>query len=166
MSSQSNQQENQNQDREKQIQEDILSGRTYSLADAIAREGGNFLKGESPVPKLIQVTTEINLFIDQNLPDSSGALQSVIKYWVKSDPIVSKNLESPLESLSHVVDKLLNNQALFYEMVRQADVKWGQMYGERPYFQKPGQPAHPEDEYSHELVAEKLAYLKQQLGKD
>jgi len=51
-------------------------------------------------------------------------------------------------------------------MVQQADWEWGQMYGERLYFQKPGQPAHPEDEYSHESVAEKLAYLKQQLGKN
>ncbi|PSO50446.1 MAG: hypothetical protein BRC33_03145 [Cyanobacteria bacterium SW_9_44_58] len=166
MSSQSNQQENANQDRKKQIQEDILSGRSYSLADAIAREGGNFLKGESPVPKLVQVRAEINLFIDNNLPDSSGALQSVLKTWVNADPIVSKNLESPLESLAQVVEKLLTNQALFYEMVQQADWEWGQMYGERPYFQKPGQPAHPEDEYSHESVAEKLAYLKQQLGKN
>lgn len=164
MSSQSNQHKNQNQDRERQIQEDILSGRQYSLADAIAREGGNFLKGESPVPKLVQVTTEINLFIDKNLPDSSGALQSVLKYWVKSDPIISKNLESPLESLAQVLEKLLKNKALFYEMVRQADLKWGEMYGERPYFQKPGQAPHPEDEYSHESVAEKLTYLKQQLG--
>jgi len=109
MSSQSNQQENANQDRKKQIQEDILSGRSYSLADAIAREGGNFLKGESPVPKLVQVRAEINLFIDNNLPDSSGALQSVLKTWVNADPIVSKNLKSPLESLAQVVEKLLTN---------------------------------------------------------
>lgn len=87
MSSQPKQPNHPNQDRDKQIQEDILSGRHYSLADAIAREGGIFLKGESPVPKLVQVTTEINLLIDQNLPDQSGALQSVLKHWVKSDPM-------------------------------------------------------------------------------
>ncbi len=162
MSSQTNSDNHKNRDKE--IQRDILSGQKYSLANAIAREGGNFLKGESPVPKLVQVTTAINLFIDRNLPDSSGGLQAVLKRWVKADPIVSQNLESPLTSLEKILEKILENQELFYEIVRQADVKWGEMYEERPYFQKPGQPAHPEDEYSHESVRNKLSSLKEKLS--
>lgn len=153
-----------NKDRENEIQQDILSGQKYSLASAIAREGGSFLKGESPVPKLVQVTTEINLFIDKNLPDSSGALQSVLKRWVKSDSIVSQHLEEPLTALDRILQKIINNQELFYEIVRQTDLKWGQMYQERPYFQQPGQPPHPEDEYSHESVQEKLSILQEKLN--
>ena len=30
------------------------------------------------------------------------------------------------------------------------------MYDERPYFQSPGQPPHPEDEYTHDSVKGKL----------
>lgn len=150
-------------DQEKKLQQDILSDRKYSLAEAIGREGGNFLKGESPVPKLVQVTTEVNLFIDNNLPDSSGALQSVLKRWVKSDPLLSQHLESPLKGLDKILEKILTQQGLFYEMVREADVKWGQMYQERPYFQKPGDPPHPDDEYTHESVKEKLSLLRERI---
>jgi hypothetical protein len=164
MSAQSHPEDNQNQEQDKEIQRDILSGQKYSLASAIAREGGSFLKGESPVPKLVQVTTEINLFIDRHLPDSTGALQLVLKHWVKGDPLVSQNLESPLKGLAQILEKILNNEELFYEMVRQADVKWGQMYKERPYFQKPGQPPHPDDEYTHESVKEKLYSLQEKLS--
>ncbi len=151
-------------DQEENLQKDILSDRKYSLAEAIGREGGNFLKGESPVPKLVQVTTEVNLFIDNNLKDSSGALQSVLKRWVKSDPLLSENLESPLKGLDKILEKILTQKGLFYEMVREADVKWGQMYQERPYFQKPGDPPHPDDEYTHESVREKLSLLRQKIA--
>ena len=150
-------------DQEEDLQKDILSDRKYSLAEAIGREGGNFLKGESPVPKLVQVTTEVNLFIDQNLSDSSGALQSVLKRWVKTDPLLSEHLESPLKGLDQILEKILTQKGLFYEMVREADVKWGQMYQERPYFQKPGDPPHPEDEYTHESVREKLSLLRERI---
>lgn len=150
-------------DQEENLQKDILSDRKYSLAEAIGREGGNFLKGESPVPKLMQVTTEVNLFIDNNLPDSSGALQSVLKRWVKSDPLLSQHLESPLQGLDKILEKILTQKGLFYEIVREADLKWGQMYQERPYFQKPGDPPHPEDEYTHESVKEKLSLLREKI---
>jgi len=164
MNASENHNDKQKRERENNIQKEILSEQRYSLASAIAREGGNFLKGESPVPKLVQVTTEINIFIDHNLPDSSGALQAVLKRWIKSDSVVSQHLESPLTGLAKIIDKILKNQELFYEMVRQADLQWGQMYKERPYFQKPGQAPHPDDEYSHESVREKLSHLRQQLG--
>lgn len=160
-------QDNEDQQKREQdnnLQREIVSEQRYSLASAIAREGGNFLKGESPVPKLVQVTTEINLFIDRHLPDSSGALQAVLKRWVKSDSVVSQHLDSPLTGLEKIIDKILQNQQLFYEIVREADLKWGQMYEERPYFQKPGDPAHPEDEYSHESVREKLSDLREKVA--
>jgi len=163
MNSSENNEDRQRREQDNNLQKEILSERRYSLASAIAQEGGNFLKGESPVPKLVQVTTEINLFIDHHLPDSSGALQAVLKRWIKTDSLISQHIESPLTGLEKIIDKILKNQELFYEMVRQADLKWGQMYAERPYFQKPGQPPHPDDEYSHESVREKLTDLKEKL---
>jgi hypothetical protein len=146
-------------DRNLAIQQEILSGRQFSLAEAIGREGGNFLKGESPVPKLIQAIAEINRFINQNLSDSSGAIQAVLYVWVKTDSRVSQYLNSPLMALNEILSTLLDNQDLLYEFVRQVDHKWGQLYGERPYFQQPGQLPHPEDEYTHESVRLKLMKL-------
>ncbi len=54
---------NKNSDRNLAIQREILAGRKFSLAEAIGREGGSFLKGDSPVPKQAQATAEINAFI-------------------------------------------------------------------------------------------------------
>ncbi|MDJ0581492.1 hypothetical protein [Crocosphaera sp.] len=146
------------------IQREILAGRKFSLAEAIGREGGDFLKGESPVPKLVQATTEINTFIAINLQDSSGALQAVLQTWISTDEAeVSKNLDSPLQALKQMLDKILDNSELLYELVRQVDFQWGKMYDERPYFQSPGQPPHPDDEYTHESVEEKLKSFRNKL---
>ncbi|CCQ58634.1 MULTISPECIES: hypothetical protein [Crocosphaera] len=153
------------EDKEKQgkneaIQREILAGRKFSLAEAIGREGGDFLKGESPVPKLVQATTEINTFIAINLQDSSGALQAVLQTWISTDEAgVSKNLDSPLTALKQMLDNIIDNSELLYELVRQVDFQWEKMYDERPYFQSPGQPPHPDDEYTHESVEEKLKSL-------
>ena len=146
-------------DRDLAIQREILSGRKFSLAEAIGREGGGFLKGDSPVPKLAQAIAELQMFINQNLSDSSGALQAVLYVWVKTDSRVVENLNSPLIALNQMLSSLLDNQNLLHEFVKQVDRKWGQIYDERPYFQQPGQPPHPEDEYTHESVRLQLIEL-------
>jgi hypothetical protein len=143
-----------------QLQKDILQGRKFSLAELIGREGGGFLKGESPVPKINQLKGEINLFISNNLHDLSGALQAVLHNWVNADDQrISSYQNEPLTALILIIQEIIDNENLFYEFVRQVDLKWGEMNGERPYFQLPGQPAHAEDEYSHESVRKKLLDL-------
>ena len=146
-------------DRNLAIQREILSGRKFSIGEAIGREGGSFLKGESPVPKLVQVKAELHRFVDRHMSDSSGALQAILYVWIESDLRVSQHLEKPLIALQEILCELIDNQNLLYEFVKQVDRQWGQMYGERPYFQKPGQSPHPEDEYTHESVHLKLKEL-------
>ena len=145
------------------LQQDILESRPFSIAEAIGREGGTFLKGESTVPKLIQVITAINTFIDRNLIDPEAALQAILHQWVKGDPRVSQYKETPLVALEQILRSIIDNPSLLYELVRQVDIKWGQMYGERPYFQQPGQPPHPEDVYTHESVRQDLLDLQTKL---
>ena len=145
------------------LQQDIIEGRPYSLAEAIGREGGTFLKGESTVPKLVQVITKINTFIDRNLDDPSAALQAILHQWVKGDPRVSQYKETPLVALKEILATIIDRPPLLYELVRQVDIKWGQMYGERPHFQQPGQPPHPDDEYTHESVRQDLFDLQVKL---
>lgn len=152
-----------NTDEDLLLQQDILGDRPFSLAEAIGREGGTFLKGESTVPKLVQVITAINLFIDRNLIDNSAALQAILHQWVKVDPRVSQYKETPLVALEAMLRSILDNPHLLYELVRQVDIKWGQMYDERPYFQQPGQPPHPNDEYTHESVRQDLQDLLDRL---
>ena len=151
--------EDKNNDRDLAIQREILSGRKFSLAEAIGREGGSFLKGDSPVPKQVQAIAQIHGFIKKNLSDSEGALVAVLSTWVETDLRVAENLNSPLIALNQILSSLLDNQNLLYEFVRQVDFKWGQIYDERPYFQRPGQTAHPNDEYTHESVRLQLIEL-------
>lgn len=152
------------QDNDCGIQQDILTGRQFSLAEVIGREGGSFLKGESPIPRLLQAKAEINLYIDRYLTDSSGALKAVLQTLITTDEIcISRQLDSPLVALREHLELLVDNPELLYEFVKQVDVKWGQLFGERPYFQQPGQPPHPEDEYTHESVHRQLVELLQRL---
>ncbi len=151
--------EDKNNDRDLAIQREILSGRKFSLAEAIGREGGSFLKGDSPVPKQVQAIAQIHSFIKKNLSDPQGALVAVLSTWVETDLRVAENLNSPLIALNQILSSLLDNQNLLYEFVRQVDFKWGQIYDERPYFQRPGQTAHPNDEYTHESVRLQLIEL-------
>jgi hypothetical protein len=124
---------------EPDLTKDIVERREFTLADFIAQEGADFLKGESPVPKLVQVVTEIKqLMVDEELSK------------------VSQNLDTPVGALELIVEEILDNQELLYELVHRVDVKWGQIYGERPYFQQPNQKPHPEDEYTHTSVRDKL----------
>ena len=145
------------------LQQDIIDSRPYSLAEAIGREGGTFLKGESTVPKLVQVITKINTFIDRNLKDPAASLQAILHQWVKGDPRVSKYKETPLIALAEILQSIISNPNLLYELVRQVDIKWGQMYEERPYFQQPGEPPHPDDEYTHESVRQNILDLQTKL---
>ncbi|WP_416676657.1 hypothetical protein [Egbenema bharatensis] len=148
-----------------ELRKEFLAGRQFSLAEVIGREGGSFLKGESPVPKLLQAKAEINLFIDRNLVDSSGALKAVLQILVATDDVdISRQLNSPLNALREFLETLIHNPQLLYEFVKQVDIKWGQFYGERPYFQQPGQLPHPDDEYTHESVHQQLVELLHRLN--
>ncbi len=146
---------------EEEIRRDImLAGREFTLADVIGQEGGSFMKGESPVPKLVQVKTEINTLISQNLQDVSGILQAVLYRWVDEDTArISKHLDSPLQALLGLLKSILDNPPILYELVRQVDMLWGKINNERPYFQRPGQQPHPDDEYTHESVYQQLFEL-------
>ncbi|NCO75632.1 MAG: hypothetical protein GW795_08125 [Cyanobacteria bacterium] len=160
-----NSEENSSQDID--LQTDIIEHRKFSLAELIGREGGNFLKGESPVPKILQLKTEIIFFINNNLQDLSGALQAVLQDYVNNeDDKISRYQDTPLKALSLMIEEVINNDNFFYEFVKEVDLKSGQMTGDRPYFQKPGQPPHPNDEYSHKSVKIQLINLLKIINKN
>ena len=143
--------------RDLELQRDALQGRKFSLAELIGREGGGFLKGESPVPKMVQLKAELCIFIKNHLHDSSGALQAVLQDLVDAeDEKISANKGNPLTALFLMIQEIIENDNFYYEFVKKVDLKYGQIYGERPHFQSPGQPAHPEDEYTHDSVKAQL----------
>ena len=143
------------------IQREIRSSRGFSVAEAIAREGGDFMKGVSPVPPLDQAKIALTQFVDAHLQDSSGVLKTCLHVWIHSDDAgISAHLDEPLTALHTLITDVLSSSERLYELVRQADMRWGEMYDERPHFQQPGQVAHPDDEYTHESVRLQLQALR------
>ncbi|ESA32545.1 hypothetical protein N836_24840 [Leptolyngbya sp. Heron Island J] len=146
------------------LQRDIRAGRKFSLSEAIGREGGSFLKGsQAMVPRPLRALAVINGFIDRHLDDTNGALQPCLKRWIKTDVRVGKYLDEPLLALRSLMTDIVQQPQVLYEFARQVAVEWGQMNGERPYFQKPGAEPHPEVAYSHQRIQEILAALLEQL---
>ncbi len=147
-------------DRDREIFLEAIAGRKFTLADVIGQAGGDFLKGESPVPKLVQLKTELKAFLRDELQDSSGALLLVLQNDVdEADALISQSFERPLVALQRYLEDTLSHPEKLYELVRQTDFRWGQLYGSRPHFNTPGQTPHPEDEYTHESVKQQLEYL-------
>lgn len=142
------------------LEQEIRRGRKFSLADAIGQEGSDFLKGASPIPQLQQVKNALTVFVRQHLSDSSGALQASLQTLIQADDIVcSRHFETPLQALIELLQPLATQPALLQDFVRQVDMRWGQMYGERPHFERPGHPPHPDDEYTYESVRIQLIEL-------
>ena len=151
---------NPNPSADRAIEREIRQGRKFTIADAIGKEGSSFMKGESPVPKLLQVKHELIGFVGQHLHDPAGALHAILRDLIQSDDTVcSRNFETPLVALIELLQPLVTREGLLHDFVWQVDMRWGQIYGERPHFQLPGHPPHPEDEYTHESVHHQLNAL-------
>jgi len=139
------------------IEREIRQERKFSLVAAIGQEAGDFLSGESPVPRLIQVRYAILNCLNRNLYDPAGALQAVLQGMVQSDEeLCSQYPHEPLKALAALIQQQLQQEATLRELVRQVDMKWGEMYDERPHFERPGHPPHPDDEYTYASVRAQL----------
>lgn len=148
-------------DPDQSLRREILSERKFSIAEAIGREGGDFLKGVSPVPPLVQAKLTLQGFVDEHLEDNVGALETSLQAWIAAeDAVIGQHLEHPLEALKRILDHILTTPEQLHELVRRADVCWGEIYDERPYFQRPGEHPHPNDEYTHDSVRSQLLTLQ------
>ena len=150
-----------NKTQEDKIEKEIRDQQNFSVSGAIGRAGGGgMLKGASPIPKNRQASNEMIELIRQHCPDPSGALKSVLSRRIKnSGPLLEKHLDNPNAALVETIQTLLGTDSLLHEFVRQVDMRWGELYQERPHFQQPGQIPHPDDEYTHDSVRKDLATL-------
>jgi hypothetical protein len=154
-------------DRDRELFLEALAGRQITVADVIAQAGGNFLKGESPIPKLVQLKIELKLFLNQALRDSEGALLLVLQNRIEdADDLISQFCDRPLIALQKLVEEIIQNPALLTETVQQADFRWGQIYGERPHFDIPGCNPHPDDAYTFVSVKQQLTDLLGEISKN
>jgi hypothetical protein len=135
------------------IQQEIRLSRPFTLADAIGQEAGSFMKGASPIPPLVQVKHGAQQALKESLLDRPGALHRVLEQWLTDNEArLSRHRGNPVAAVKDLLETVLRSPETLYELVRQADVTWGQIYDSRPHFQQPGQAPHPDDEYTHESV--------------
>jgi hypothetical protein len=163
----SNNRDTQRSEADAKLEREIREGRKFTLAEAIGRLAGpGAMKGESPVARLQQAEIEIASWLESHLTDAGGALQVVLHRQVKGSELLLDNFDEPLLVLAGYCRRVLDSDYLLEELVRDADIEWGRVMGERPYFEKEGSPRHPDDPYTVESVRIALSELLKQLAVD
>ncbi len=147
------------------IEREIRDGRKFTLAEAIGRLAGpGAMKGVSPIARTQQAEAEIETFLDRHLKSPAGALSAVLLRRVKNSDLLLSNLDEPLVVLASLIQQILDSESRLQELVREADVEWGTIYGERPYFQQEGRAPHEDDPYTAESVRSTLSKLLETLA--
>ena len=151
---------------DERLEREIRQGRKFSPKEAMARMAGpGAMKGASPVSRVQQAELEIGSWLSSNLPDVARALQIVLHRHVKGSERLLNNLDRPLVALAGYCRELLDSDYLLKELVREADVEWGQRMDERPYFDKDISPPHQSDPYTIESVRKALGGCSQEIGR-
>ncbi len=137
-----------------------LRGRPFTLADAIGKAGGaGLLRGDAAVPRPLRARAVLDGFVDQHLVDGPGALRVVLKQVVREDLRVSRSFDAPMVALEGILRELVGEDEVLFELARRVAVVCGELYGERPFFQRPGGEAHPDAEYCHDSIRGALVGL-------
>jgi hypothetical protein len=149
-----------------ELEREIRKGRKFNLAEAIGRMAGpGAMKGASPVAPMQQAEAEIENWLEGHMPDAAGALQIALLRGVKGSDLLLNHFDHPLAVLGGYCQRVLGSDYLLKELVRDTDTEWGRIFGERPYFEKEGSPAHPDDPYTLASVRATLHGLLEQLAR-
>src|SRR5262245_2217305 len=147
-----------------EIEREIRRERKFTVAEAIGRMAGpGAMKGESPITRLQQSVAEIQEYLDRHLVDAAGVLSGVLLRQVRESELLLQSFEQPLVALSGYVQHVLGSEYALKELVREADVEWGRVFDERPYFEGDGCPPSPADPYTLESVRAALIRLTAEL---
>jgi hypothetical protein len=151
-------------DADADLEREIRKERKFSLAEAIGRLGGpGMMKGVSPITRKQQSEAEVEEYLTRHLIDAEGALQVVLLRRVKESELLLNNLDRPLFVLASYAQRVIDSEYLLKELVREADIEWGRVLGERPHFEKEGCPPDPDDPYTIESVRATLLGLIEKL---
>lgn len=160
----SNDQPERSSEADAELEREIRANRKFTLTEAIGRLAGpGMMKGVSPVSRMEQAQTEIREYLARHLVDAGGVLGGVLLRQVQGSELFLTGYEQPLVVLAGCVRHILDSDYALKELVREADVEWGQVYNERPYFEKEGCPPDPADPYTHASVRAALTKLVSEL---
>ncbi len=143
---------------------EIRRDRKFSMAEAVGREAAGSLKGASPVAPTQQLALQIEELLERRLHDNEGSLgRTIAALLADNTPLLDQHLDDPAGALLVFLDKVLNTPSNLDTLVRQVDAQWGRDYDERPYFEKQGQAASPDDPYTRDSVRALLTELRRSL---
>jgi hypothetical protein len=149
------------------LEREIRDGRKFTLEEAVARMvGPGGMKGESPVARMRQAEVEIGAWLRSHLVDAGGALEVVLLRRIKQSELLLNKFDQPLVVLASYCHQVVDSQCLLEELVRDTDVEWGRLMGERPFFEKAGVSRHPDDPYTVASVRNSLSDLIEKLAID
>src|SRR5262249_53346900 len=141
-----------------ELEREMRKGRKFNMAEAIGRMvGPGAMKGVSPVARKQQAAVEIESWLRRHMSEAHGELQVVLLRRIKESDLMLRHYERPLYVLAASCHRVLDSDYLLKELVRETDVEWGQVNGERPYFEQEGVAPHPDDPYTLESVRKTLA---------
>ena len=151
-------------DRNEEIEREMRTNRKFSLSEAIGQmAGGDFMKGGSPVSRKRQAELEVDEYLRRHLVDWGGVLRSVMLRHL-GESLLNGDYDQPLAALAEYIRRILTSEHLLEELVREADAEWGRVQDERPYFQGPGRPPHPDNPYTIDSVRLALFQLRERLA--
>jgi hypothetical protein len=146
------------------LEREVRAERKFTLSEAIGRLAGpGMMKGVSPVTRRQQAVAEIQEYLDRHLADAAGVLSGVLLRQVRESELLLDAFDRPLVALAGYVRRVLDSEHGLRELVREADVEWGRVFGERPHFETGGGPPAPDDPYTLESVRAALTRLAGEL---
>ena len=146
------------------LEREVRADRKFSLSEALGRmAGGDLMKGGSPVTRKRQAELTIEDYLRRHVTDAGSVLGRVLLRHV-GESLLRGDYDQPLAVLADYIGQVLGSEHLLEDLVREADVEWGRVFDERPYFQKAGRPSHPDDPYTTSSVRVTLSRLIEKLA--
>jgi hypothetical protein len=148
-----------------ELEREIRKGRKFNLTEAIGRMAGpGAMKGVSPITRKQQAVAEIENWLRHHMPVGNGELQLVLLRCIEESELLINNYDQPLVVLATYCQQVVDSEYRLRELVRQTDVEWGRVFGERPFFEVGGSPSHDDDPYTFASVRITLSAILKELS--
>lgn len=134
---------------EADIEREIRQGRKFTAEEAMGRMAGpGAMKGASVLSRQEEAENAVRVWLAASIADPAGALRTVLHRNLKASSLLLDNLDDPSVAASTYLRQILASEQRIRELVREADAEWGRAMDERPYFERDGNPPHPDDPYT------------------
>ncbi|QEY31574.1 hypothetical protein EVJ50_04200 [Synechococcus sp. RSCCF101] len=144
----------------------ILQGRRFTMAEAIGRSAGpGMMRGGSPISRHRQAIAAAEEALKDHLDDPEGVLLTLLRRRVADSRELMRMPEQPLVALESDIRRILDSASRLKELVREVDAAWGRQFDEPPFFDRDGQPPHPDDPYPLDGVRRALTSLADSLAR-